>query len=229
MKALILMLILLMTQACDYHPESLILSGTLEVTEYSVGAPVPGRLATITIEESDTVDKGEIIATLDRYDKAKRDYERIYKLEQQGGATKQDVEAAELMMKDQSVISPVAGVVLVKVHEVGEVAAAGSPVAVIGDQFHPWICVYVPEGMISRVGMNQQAIVRFDGLEQDFHGRVIFVAPQAEFTPRNVQTAEERVTQTFKVKIGLDPEEIGPNIRPGVKADVIIPLAERGA
>jgi HlyD family secretion protein len=72
---------------------------------------------------------------------------------------------------------------------------------------------------VSRIKMRQAATIRVDGLDQDFKGYVTFIAPKAEFTPRNVQTPEERVTQTFGVKVRIEKPE--PWLRPGVSADVV--------
>src|SRR3989338_8942417 len=83
------------------------LSGTLELTEYSLGARVPGRLSTLKVDEGKRVKKGQLIATLDRYDQAKRDYERAFQLFNEGGATKQTLEEAQLSLEDQQIISPV--------------------------------------------------------------------------------------------------------------------------
>jgi len=193
-------------------------SGTLEFTEHGVGPRVTGRLVSMTLEEGQEVKMGERIATLERYDQAKRDYDRISDLSRAGGATRQAVEQAALTLEDQQIVSPVDGVVLTKVHEAGEVVAAGSPVAVIGDRGRIWVRIFIPEGLISRVQMGQEAKLRFDGISREFRGHVSFIAPRAEFTPRNVQTEEERVTQTFAVKIQLDERE--PFIRPGVSANV---------
>ena len=66
--------------------------------------------------------------------------------------------------------------------------------------------------------MGQSAEIRFDGINEKFVGHVSFITPRAEITPRNVQTQEERVTQTFAVKVRLDsPVDY---LRPGVAADV---------
>ena len=161
-----------------------------------------------------------MIATLDRFDQAKKDFERIEALFKQGGIKQQDVEYAKLALEDQEVLSPVDGIVLVKVREAGEVVAAGSPVVVIGDRTSLWVRLYVPEGLINKIQMNQPATLRFDGLSQSFNGHVSFIASKAEFTPRNVQTQEERVTQTFAVKVTLDNPE--PFLRPGIASDVVI-------
>ena len=193
-------------------------SGTLELTEHSLGAKVAGRISSLSVDEGSIVNKGEMIATLDRYEQAKRDYERTQEIFKQGGTTQQNLENSALTLEDQQVVSPVDGVVLVKVHEVGETLSAGSFVVVVGDRSSLWVRIYVPEGIINTIRMNQSATLRFDGLEQSFKGRVTFIASEAEFTPRNVQTREERVTQTFAVKITIDnPPDF---LRPGVAAEV---------
>ena len=195
------------------------LSGTLEFTEHSVGARVAGRVVTLNVDEGSEVKKEGLIATLDRYEQTKRDYERTLRLFEQGGATRQAVELAQLAMEDQQVVSPIDGVVITKVHESGEVVAAGSAVVTIGDRSDIWVRVFVPESMVNRVKIGQAATISLDGVAQTFQGRVTFVAPRAEFTPRNVQTPEERITQTFAVKVRI--EKPGDYLRPGVAADVV--------
>lgn len=215
----ILFLFFALLSCSRWHQETF--SGTLELTEYSVGTRAAGRLTSVKVEEGSQVKAGEMIATLDRYDQAKKDYDRIESLLKSGGSTEQTVEHAQLDLEDQAVTSPIDGVVLVKIHQVGEVVAAGNPVATIGDDRHLWIRIFVPEGLINRVHLNQPANIHFDGLKKEFKGHVIFIAPKAEFTPRNIQTKEERITQTFSVKIALDSIE---ELHPGVNADVTLNL-----
>ncbi len=207
---------------CDQLKENgtLKFSGTLELNEHSLGARTAGRLTTLLVDEGASVKKGELIGTLDRYEQAKKDFERAQMLMKEGGATAQSLEYAALTLEDQQIISPVNGVILVKVHEVGEMLTGGSAVVVAGDRENIWVRIYVPEGLINKVQLNQPANLHFDGLEQTFNGHVSFIASRAEFTPRNVQTPEERVTQTFAVKVTLDnPPDF---IRPGVACDVVI-------
>lgn len=210
-----------------FKSDRLTLSGTLELTEHSVGARAPGRLDLVKFEEGGRVQKGELIATLDRFDQTSRDLERTRALFKSGGATRQTLELAELAYEDQSILSPVDGVVLVKVRESGEVLAAGSPVAVIGDDQRMWVKVFVPEGVVNRVRIGQPATLKLDGISERLKGHVSFVAPKAEFTPRNIQTAEERITQTFAVKVTLDDN--GFRARPGVAADVRLDLKDAAA
>ncbi len=198
--------------------------GTLEMTEYSLGARVAGKLTSVTVREGDQVEAGEVMATLDRFEQNQKDYLRTQKLFQKGGTTEQEVERAGLNVEDQRIISPVKGVVLIKVHELGEIVAAGAPVVVIGDRSDLWVKIYIPEGLINKMKLKQSAILHFDGLNESFSGFVNFIAPLAEFTPRNVQTAEERITQTFAVKIKI--ENPPDYLRPGVAADVTIDIQE---
>ncbi|MBI4211014.1 MAG: HlyD family efflux transporter periplasmic adaptor subunit [Deltaproteobacteria bacterium] len=208
--------------ACSGGEKNLKLSGTLEYTEHAVGARVAGRVDNILIEEGHDVKKGQQLATLDRYAQAKRDHERLVKLFKQGGATEQAVEQAKLSVDDQEVVAPVDGVVLVKLHEAGEIVPAGGPIAVVGDDRKPWVRVYVSEDRVSRVHLQQEVTLRFDGTTHDVKGRITYISPKAEFTPRNVQTSEERVNQTFAVKIAVDDPE--RTLKPGVSADVVLSL-----
>lgn len=220
----LLILFFLFPAGCDQNRklQSFKFSGTLELTEHSLGAKVAGRLASLGVDEGDEVKKGDLVATLDRFEQTRKDYERLVRLLPDGGANQQEVEYAALAMEDQRVVSPLDGVVLAKVHEAGEIVAAGSPVVVIGDRKSLWVRIYVPEGLINKIQLNQPAALHFDGLEQSFPGHVSFIAAQAEFTPRNVQTPEERVTQTFAVKVTLDHPPAF--LRPGVAADVVIEM-----
>jgi HlyD family secretion protein len=197
-------------------------SGTLEMTEHSVGFPVSGRIAQLFVDEGDEVKAGQLLASLERFPLAQREHRRLSGLLRGGGTNEQVVEQSELAMLDQRALSPVTGVVLTKVHDTGEVVGPSSPLLIIGDRSELWVRIFVPEGLINRVKMGQAATLRFDGLRDTLGGKIGYISPQAEFTPRNVQTPEERVTQTFAVKVYLEQP---PNfIRPGVAADVFLEL-----
>lgn len=203
-----------------HRPPSLHFSGTLEVTEHAVGARVSARIATLAVDEGDEVKADQLIATLDRYDQMEREFQRNTQLAASGGVAKEALEHSALALEDQKIISPIDGTILVKVHEVGEVVGANTPVVVIGDRTKMWVRIFIPEGHVSQIRMRQPATIRVDGLDRAFKGHVSFIAPKAAFTPRNVQTREERVTQTFAVKVALD--EFDPVLRPGVAAEVTI-------
>ena len=117
---------------------------------------------------------------------------------------------------DATIVSPTAGVVTEKLAEAGELLQAGSPLCVITDLADAWLTVYIGEPDLGRIRIGQEAeVVTDDG--QTRKGRITFVASKAEFTPRNVQTRDERVKLVYKVKVGLDNRD--GLFKPGMPAE----------
>jgi len=106
-------------------------------------------------------------------------------------------------LADAQIASPLDGICTAKPVERGELLGPGSVVAVVTDLDHAWLTAYVSEPDLGRLRLGQEAEVVTDG-GQSRTGRLIFVASQAEFTPKNVQTRDERVKLVFKIKVGLD-------------------------
>ncbi len=90
-----------------------------------------------------------------------------------------------------------------KLAEAGELLSRGGGIVVVTDLASAWLNVYVPEPDLARLRLGQEARVTTDD-GQTRGGRVSFVASRAEFTPKNVQTRDERVKLVYKVKIALD-------------------------
>ncbi len=131
------------------------------------------------------------------------------------------VEAAHAAWEDLQVKSPVEGVVTRTHAEVGETLGAGRPVATVTDISRPWVRVYIPENQIGKVGLGAAAKIKVDTFpDREFDGRVSYVSSQAEFTPKNVQTQEERVKLVFAVNVTLDNRD--GTLKPGMPADVTI-------
>jgi len=107
-------------------------------------------------------------------------------------------------IRDAVVDSPVGGVVTEKLAERGELLAPRAAIAVITDLDRAWANVYVDEPMVPRIQLGQAAKVFTDAGGAGLDGRVTYVSPRAEFTPRNVQTAEERSKLVYRIKIGVD-------------------------
>ncbi len=101
----------------------------------------------------------------------------------------------------------------------GDMVVAGAPVLSLVDRHNLWVRAYVPGELDVRVG--QPVTVTVDGLQGlPMAARVVFRARQAEFTPSNVQTVEERSAQVFRIKVALEPQE---GLWPGMTADVWLP------
>jgi HlyD family secretion protein len=115
------------------------------------------------------------------------------------------VAITDTQINDTVVTSPVDGVVLVKSAEVGEVLAAGTTVVTIGDIEHPWLRAYISETDLGRVKLGQSASLTTDSFPgKTYPGRVSFISSEAEFTPKQIQTREERVKLVYRIKIDVD-------------------------
>jgi HlyD family secretion protein len=117
---------------------------------------------------------------------------------------------------DATITSPVAGLVTEKIAEPGELLAAGAPILVVTDLAKPWLTVYVAEPDLGKIKIGAPAEVVTDGGEHG-QGKVTFIASQAEFTPKNVQTRDERVKLVYRVKVGLDNAD--GTFKPGMPAE----------
>ena len=122
----------------------------------------------------------------------------------------------EQQVKDATVTSPLDGVVTQKIAEAGELLQVGSGLCVVTDLAHAWLTVYLPEAELGRIRIGQEALVVTDG-GQSRPGHITFIASQAEFTPKNVQTKDERVKLVYKVKVGLDNAD--GLFKPGMPAE----------
>ena len=94
--------------------------------------------------------------------------------------------------------------VLVKSAEPGETVAAGATVVTLGDIDHPWLRGYVNETELGRVKLGERVKVTTDSFPgKTYWGRVSFIASEAEFTPKQIQTDEERVKLVYRIKVDL--------------------------
>jgi HlyD family secretion protein len=129
----------------------------------------------------------------------------------------------ESQLSDTIAVSPVDGVVLVKAADVGEVLAAGTTVVTIGDIDHPWLRAYINETDLGRVKLGQKAKIMTDSYPgKEYEGHVSFIASEAEFTPKQIQTKEERVKLVYRIKIDLaNPRH---ELKSNMPADAVLTL-----
>lgn len=134
------------------------------------------------------------------------------------------VALATTQLENTRLASPLAGVVLSHNIEPGEFVSAGTPVVTVAETAHLWVRAYVNQPDLGRVRHGQKVVVRTDSFPgRDFEGVVGFIASEAEFTPKTVQTPKERVKLVFRLKIDVaNPKD---ELKPGMPADVILPPA----
>jgi membrane fusion protein YbhG len=109
-------------------------------------------------------------------------------------------------MNDAVVKAPTGGVVTSKILHAGEMVAPRAPIVVVTDLDHAWANVYVDERLVPQLKIGQTATLVTDA-GQRLAGTITFISPKAEFTPRNVQTAEERSKLVYRIKVTADNRE----------------------
>jgi len=225
-------------------------SGTIEATEVVVSSKVGGSVLKLMVSEGDRVTKGDVLAQLDNselsavYKQAKANsimaysnLKRTDELSKKGYASPQALDAAKasydaaqasedlasIRLKDATITSPASGYVTVKSIEEGELVVPGSPVVTISDLSNVYMMVYVSEYYVGKIELGDRAHVFSDSYPKErFEGRVTYISKQAEFTPKTIQTKEERVTMVFGVKVEV--ANPGLKLKPGLPADADIDL-----
>ncbi|MNC85457.1 putative efflux pump membrane fusion protein [compost metagenome] len=108
---------------------------------------------------------------------------------------------------DATVAAPASGVVTMTLAEAGELVARGTPIVIVTDLDSAWANLFVPEPMVPRIRLGQAATVFTDAGGPGIPGTITYVSPRAEFTPRNVQTADERSKLVYRIKVAVDNRE----------------------
>jgi HlyD family secretion protein len=222
-------------------------SGTIEVTEIDIGSKLAGRIISLPKNEGEPVKRGEVLVRIafDELDaqrlsvlaslsNAKKNFERVRDLFLSGSISKKDYDNVETLyrvakaaseqinatIKNAVIVSPVDGVVLEKNLEVGEMAFPGTPVMTVADITDPWIKIYVNEKQLRSVKLGQKVFIMIDSSEKKFPGKIVSISNKAEFTPKTIQTKDERVKLMYAVKIAVpNPSQ---ELKPGMPADAYI-------
>jgi membrane fusion protein YbhG len=137
--------------------------------------------------------------------------------------SKANVTVIDTQLNDTVAASPVDGVVLVKSADVGEVLAPGTTVVTVGDIDHPWLRGYINETDLGKVRIGSPVKVTSDSYKgKVYNGKVSFISSQAEFTPKQIQTQQERVKLVYRIKI--DVENPGRELKSNMPVDAEIML-----
>jgi len=152
------------------------------------------------------------------------------------GARREEVDAAQARLAaaaaqiatldkaiaDAVIAAPIAGVVSEKLAEVGELLQPRAPVVVLTDLEHVWANVYVDEPVVPRLRLGQPATLFTDAGGPGIPGTVSYISSKAEFTPRNVQTAEDRSKLVYRVKVSVN--NAGGTLKAGMPVEAEIPF-----
>ncbi len=147
--------------------------------------------------------------------------EDVAKAAAQVAAAEARVAAIQVRLADLVVTAPEDCIVEAIDLQPGELLAPNAPAVSLLDMSHLWVRAYVPASRLGEVTVGRQVPIRADAFpDKRFRGRITFIAQEAEFTPRNVQTPEERSKLVFRIKVAL--EEGLDQLRVGMIADVLL-------
>ena len=138
-------------------------------------------------------------------------------------ALQASLDLAKTRLGFANLVSPLNGFVLVKSALSGEVVQIGAPVFTVIDLNNIWVTAYINETDLGKVKLNQEAEVVTDTYPgKQYKGWISFISSQAEFTPKTIQTTEERVKLVYRIKVRVDNSSL--ELKPGMPADAYIHL-----
>jgi HlyD family secretion protein len=216
-------------------------TGTVEAREVAISSVMPGRIIEVLAEEGSEVTSGTPLFKLDEallalqvtqaeasvraaqasLDQAKADSGttgEIASAQARLDTAKAALEMAKLQVDYATITAPMDGVVTQVSAAVGENAAAGKTLATVADLSDLTIKIYVPETEIGDVEIGDMATVTTDSSDRTFSAEVVRIASEAEFTPGNIETKEQRVKLVYKVVLAVGSS--GDVLKPGMLADV---------
>ena len=168
--------------------------------------------------------------TVAQYNAARENQEKIKRLarpeeiEQSKANIKKNVASVDILkqnIEDCKVYSPAAGIVSKKYVEQGELVNPNSSLLKISDLETVNLMIYVNETELGKVKLSQKADIKTDTYpDKVYNGKIIFISPEAEFTPKTIQTQDERTKLVFGVKIEIPNSQF--ELKPGMPADATI-------
>ncbi|HUO56713.1 MAG TPA: efflux RND transporter periplasmic adaptor subunit [bacterium] len=196
-------------------------AGTVEATEVDVSAQVSSTIQSRPVDEGQAVTQGQVLAILDGSDYriqqklAEDDYQRGLKLFQSGSLStenfnhlKSQKELADLRVDWCTLASPLQATVLTKYHEPGELVVPGTKIFTLADLREVWAYFYVPQPVMVQLHYGDKLTAFLPELKgHDFTGAITHINDEAEFTPKNVQTREERTRLVYAVKVTFPNRE----------------------
>ena len=182
------------------------------------------KVAQAEVERARTAVKNAIDSGL----KIKAATDEIKALRASLDAMKETLRFIEVRLSHTVIRSPVDGIVLKKTAEAGEVLNPGGVVGIVIDPHSIYVKTYLPEPYLGRIKLNDRVEVITDSFpERSIEGYICFISDKAEFTPREVQSKEERVKQVFETKVCFDKEKPIEILKKGMPVDVRIPLSSQ--
>lgn len=208
-------------------------SGTVEATTVDISSQVSSKIEEYVAKEGQEVEASRLLVRLSCEDikishaQAERDWNRSQKLRKEGSLSQENYEHALSRYEDLKVkkswceiSSPLRGTVLYTFKEKGELVLPGQKLLSIADLTDLWSYIYVAASQMKQVQLGQELEAYLPQLDEKITVKVIHINAQAEFTPKNIQTREERERLVYGVKVSFSNKD--KKIYPGMHLEVKI-------
>jgi len=210
-------------------------AGTVEATDVDLSPRVSSTISTVTVHEGDAVVPGQLLVELGCEDLklaasiAASDFARSERLYKEGSTPFETFDrdrnrrdATALQVSWCRIESPIGGTVLARLHEPGEWVSPGVKILTLADLGAVYAYAYVPQDVLYKLkpGASVAAYLPEAG-DRPRRGTIAFIRPDAEFTPKNVQTRAERTRLVFGVKVALDNSDGA--LKPGMPIELELP------
>ncbi len=217
------------------HKSGFLYAGTVEATEIDISPRVSSLIASYDVKEGETVNQNQVLVRLACEDikisaeLAERDFKRAQNLYKEGSMPDEafdqrrfKAEDTRLKMDWCTITAPSSGTILNTYHEAGEMVSPGMKLLTLGDLSEVWAIIYVPQPLLAKISLNQTVQARLPELGMKrYAGRVSHINSEAEFTPKNVQTREERTRLVYGVKVSF--QNTDGVLKPGMTVEVELP------
>ncbi len=205
-------------------------SGTVEATQVVLSSRLNSIIKTIEVNEGDTVEKNAVLLNLDCediniiYARLFDEYDRAKKLLNSGAGSKEAFEKSKSLFDEIAVKkswcaiqSPIDGVITNSFHEVGEYVTPGTKLLSVLDTNDYWVYFYIPQTLINRFNTGDAVLTTLPETNESFRGKIVKINETAEFTPKNVQTYDERARLVYGIKVKV--ENTDKRLKPGMSLD----------
>ncbi len=225
-------------------------AGTIEVKEVDITSRISSRVEKIFFEEGSEVKKGDKLLEFDfRVQKtqkeaaeilffnAEKNFKRADELYKTNAISKQQYEQAQanflsakanyeqakIFYEDTTPEAPWDGIILKRHIETGEMVSANTPLFTLGNLKEVKVTFYISLKELGKIKPGQKVKIRIDSFkDKTYEGKITYISDKTEFTPKNIQTKDERVKQVFAVEAIIHNENY--ELKPGMPCDVIIDI-----
>lgn len=208
--------------------------GTIEATKVDLSSRVTSVISSFDVKEGDKVEKDRVLIRLacEDYrlasDLAAQNFERASRLYREGSQAKEAFDLAKntrdtaaLKVSWCDVAAPRAGRILATYREAGEMVSPGTKFLTLADLRDVYAYIYVAQPEVARVKLDQTLPAFLPEIQREIPGRIAVIGAEAEFTPKNVQTREERQRLVYAVKVSFPNED--EVLKPGMAIEVRLP------